>query len=139
MNIDTESVDLALTTTRAVRKRLDLERPVDDVWAAVTDIDLLAQFSDEFNWATWDEGFDGPALGATFSGRNHLEVMGDWEVPCFVDVCEEPVAFGWCTSDPDNPGTRVCWTFSCQAASLSGCFRVFLSGSVRRSLVKRRV
>ena len=30
MKIDTEAVDLALTTTRAVRKRLDLERPVDD-------------------------------------------------------------------------------------------------------------
>ena len=27
--IDTASVDAALTTTRAVRKRLDLERPVD--------------------------------------------------------------------------------------------------------------
>jgi len=30
MNIDIESVDAALTTTRAVRLRLDLERPVDD-------------------------------------------------------------------------------------------------------------
>lgn len=30
MNIDIASVDHALTTTRAVRKRLDLDRPVDD-------------------------------------------------------------------------------------------------------------
>jgi len=30
MNIDTTAVDLALTTTRAVRRRLDLKRPVDD-------------------------------------------------------------------------------------------------------------
>ena len=47
-----------------------------------------------------------------FTGRNHLEVMGDWEVPCFVDVCDEPTAFGWCTSDPDNPGAR--WRFELQ-------------------------
>ena len=90
----------------------DIDAEVDDVWAAVTDIDLPAQFSDEFTGATWDEGFDGPALGARFTGRNYLEVMGDWEVPCFVDVCEEPVAFGWCTSDPDNPGAR--WRFEVQ-------------------------
>ena len=30
MEIDRTAVDLALTTTRAVRLRLDLERPVDD-------------------------------------------------------------------------------------------------------------
>ena len=30
MEIDTKAVDLALTTTRAVRRRLDLERPVDN-------------------------------------------------------------------------------------------------------------
>lgn len=90
----------------------DIDAEVDEVWAAVTDIDLPAQFSDEFTGATWDEGFDGPALGATFTGRNYLEVMGDWEVPCFVDVCEERKAFGWCTSDPDNPGAR--WRFEIQ-------------------------
>ncbi|MCY3577415.1 MAG: SRPBCC family protein, partial [bacterium] len=90
----------------------DIAAEVDDVWTAVTDIDLPAQFSDEFTGATWDEGFDGPVLGATFTGRNHLEVMGDWEVPCFVDVCERPTAFGWCTSDPDNPGAR--WRFEIQ-------------------------
>ena len=90
----------------------DIEAGVDDVWAAVTDIDFPAQFSDEFTGAAWDEGFVGPALGATFTGRNHLEAMGDWEVSCFVDVCEEQVAFGWCTSDPDNPGAR--WRFELQ-------------------------
>ena len=91
---------------------VDINAHIDDVWAAVTDIDLPARFSDECTGAAWDEGFDGPALGATFTGRNHLDSMGDWEVPCFVDVCDEPTAFGWCTSDPDNPGAR--WRFELQ-------------------------
>ena len=91
----------------------DIAAQLDEVWAAVTDIDLPARFSDEFTGADWDEGFDGPALGATFTGRNYLEVMGNWEARCFVDVCEEPVAFGWCTSDPDNPGAR--WRFELQS------------------------
>ena len=79
------------------------------VWARVTDINLPARFSEEFQGADWEPGRDGPALGAGFVGRNHHPGRGDWEVPCFVDVFEESTAFGWCTSDIDNPGAR--WRF----------------------------
>jgi hypothetical protein len=33
-----------------------VDAPADDVWAAVTDIDLPARFSEEFLGATWNEG-----------------------------------------------------------------------------------
>ena len=79
------------------------------VWAQVTDINLPAQFSEEFVGAEWQAPSDGPALGACFVGRNHHPGRGDWEVSCFVDVFEEQAAFGWCTSDIDNPGAR--WRF----------------------------
>ena len=79
------------------------------VWAQVTDINLPAQFSEEFVGAEWAPGCDGPAPGAHFVGRNHHPGRGDWEVDCFVDVYHEPTAFGWCTSDIDNPGAR--WRF----------------------------
>lgn len=79
------------------------------VWAAVTDINLPAAFSEEFQGADWAEGSDGPALGARFTGRNHHPGRGDWEVPCYVDVYTEPTVFGWCTSDIANPGAR--WRF----------------------------
>ena len=39
--------------------------------------------------------------------------MGEWEARCYVDVCNEPSAFGWCTSDPANPGAR--WRFEMQS------------------------
>ena len=90
----------------------DIAAPIDEVWAAATDINLPAGFSTEFISAAWDDGHDGPALGASFVGRNYLEVLGDWEVRCFVDVCDEPNAFGWCTSDRDSPGAR--WRFELQ-------------------------
>ena len=44
-----------------------------------------------------------------FTGRNHHPAIGEWSIPCFVEVCDEPRSFGWCTSDPDDPGAR--WRF----------------------------
>ncbi len=83
-----------------------------DVWPHVIDVELPARFSEEFLGADWVEGCDGPAPGATFVGRNRHPAVGEWEVPCFVDVFEEETAFGWRTSDPEDPGAR--WRFDLQ-------------------------
>ena len=88
---------------------VDIAADVAAVWARVTDINLPAEFSEEFMGAQWRAPSDGPALGACFVGRNHHPARGDWEVPCFVDAFEAQAAFGWCTSDADNPGAR--WRF----------------------------
>ncbi len=79
----------------------------DVVWAAVTDLDLPARFSGEFLGATWTG--DGPALGASFIGRNHHPAVGEWEVESFVDAYEHERVFGWATSDIDDPGAQ--WRF----------------------------
>jgi hypothetical protein len=44
-----------------------------------------------------------------FHGRNQHPAIGEWTIPCFIDICDEPRAFGWRTSDSDNPGAR--WRF----------------------------
>jgi hypothetical protein len=77
----------------------------------VTDIDLPARFSRELVGADWANG-SGPALGASFVGRNTHPAIGQWSVPCFVDAYEERRVFGWCTSDPEMPGAR--WRFELQ-------------------------
>ncbi len=77
------------------------------VWRLVTDINLPARFSWELQSAEWQS--DGPALGATFLGRNNHWAVDDTQVPCFVDAYEENRAFGWRTSDPEAPGAR--WRF----------------------------
>lgn len=78
----------------------------EQVWPLITDIDLPAQFSEEFLGATWD-GEAGE--GGRFVGRNRHPAIGEWEVPCFVDAWEPGRIFGWRTSDPDDPGAR--WRF----------------------------
>jgi nitroreductase len=86
-------IDIAATPTR--------------VWALISDINLPAQFSEEFTGADWAS--DERGVGAVFQGRNQHAAIGEWTVPCFVDTCDEPRSFGWRTSDADNPGAR--WRF----------------------------
>lgn len=104
----------------------DVKASVERVWALVTDIDLPARFSTEFLGAHWTGGATGPAMGATFEGRNRHSAIGEWSVPCFVDVCEPERAFGWCTSNRDNPGAR--WRFELEpiAGAVRLRFRVLL-------------
>jgi nitroreductase len=88
---------------------VDIDAPADAVWELVSDIELPAQFSEEFLGAEWDEGVDGPSLGATFVGRNRHPAVGEWQVQCFVTAYEEGRTFGWAVVDPDDPGAR--WRF----------------------------
>lgn len=99
---------------------VDIDAPVEAVWNLVTDIGLGSRFSEEFLGADWTGDSAGPALGATFEGRNTHPAIGEWSVPCFVDVYEEQRAFGWCTSDPDDPGAR--WRFELE--TIAGAVRL---------------
>lgn len=86
---------------------IDIDASPERVWAAVTDLDVPAKFSDEFLGASWTG--DGPALGASFIGRNHHPSAGEWQVESFVDAYDEGRAFGWAVVDADEPGAR--WRF----------------------------
>jgi uncharacterized protein YndB with AHSA1/START domain len=41
-----------------------------EVYAAITDITRMGEWSPETYAAEWNDGVDGPALGATFTGHN---------------------------------------------------------------------
>ena len=105
---------------------IDIDAPVEAVWPSVCDINLPAAYSEEFQGADWDDPAADPALGARFVGRNANSFMGEWEVPCFVDLYDERRTFGWCTSDPDRPGAR--WRFELEplAGATRLRFRVLL-------------
>ncbi len=99
---------------------VDIDAPPTTVWRYMTDISFGADFSQEFNGARWADGATGPAEGAKFIGANSHEAIGQWEVDCFVDRCQEPTQFGWVTSDRDNPGAR--WGF--EAVPIAGAVRL---------------
>jgi uncharacterized protein YndB with AHSA1/START domain len=87
---------------------VEVAAPVERVWALVTDIDLPARFSPEFQGAQWVDG-DGPRLGARFVGRNAHAAMGEWETTSWINRLEAMRSFGWAVSDPDEPSAT--WWF----------------------------
>ena len=82
------------------------------MWALVTDINLPGRFSTEFLGAEW--AGDERGVGAVFHGRNQHSAIGEWTIPCYVDTFDEGRAFGWCTSDAQQPGAR--WKFELDAS-----------------------
>ncbi len=88
---------------------IDIDAPPSAVWSIVSDINFAAAFSPEFQGAAWVEPDAPIGVGAQFIGTNHNDMFGEFQIPSFIDTHEPDVAFGWRTSDMDNPGAR--WRF----------------------------
>ena len=99
---------------------VDIKAKAADVWALVSDPAISSRYSEESLGATWADGFDGPALGAQFVGRNKHDAIGEWDVPCFVHRFVDGKEFGWVTSDPNKPGAQWCF----EVATIAGSVRL---------------
>ena len=86
---------------------IHIEASPEVVWPLLCDINAPAAFSEEFQGAEWLD--DGPALGATFQGRNKHEFVGEWSVTCTVTAFEERRVFEWMVGDVDHPAAK--WRF----------------------------
>jgi len=49
---------------------LDIGAPPAEVYAAISDVTRMGEWSEECYACEWHEGFDGPVVGATFDGHN---------------------------------------------------------------------
>lgn len=95
---------------------IDIDAAPEAVWSVITDISLSAKFSPEFRGAEWVDADAPVGVGSQFVGTNHNDAFGEFQVPSFVDAYDENVAFGWRTSDFDNPGAR--WRFELQPVTI---------------------
>jgi uncharacterized protein YndB with AHSA1/START domain len=54
--------------------RIEISRDIaaspDAVYAAISDVTRMGEWSEECHACEWHEGFDGPEVGATFDGHN---------------------------------------------------------------------
>jgi hypothetical protein len=92
---------------------VDIAAPPATVWALVTDIDLPARFSAEFQGGEWENGATGPAVGARFTGRNQHPAIGSWETHPLVIECEVERVFAYVIGDPAHPSAE--WRFELSA------------------------
>ena len=101
-----------------------IDRPAHEVWAAITDVTRMGEWSPECVGGRWAGDATGPGVGARFEGDNVAKFAGRtvkrWTTTSEVTVCEpdsvfEFVAEGYTTWRyelmPSSAGTRVTETF----------------------------
>jgi hypothetical protein len=79
------------------------------VWPLVSDVQLPARFSSEFQGAEWLDGATAPALGARFTGRNYHPARGEWESISTICEYQPERQLGWSVGSPEFPAAR--WRF----------------------------
>ena len=79
------------------------------VWAVLTDVTRVGEWSHECHTAQWDDGTDRPRVGATFRGSNRTG-RNRWTRVCTVTECVPGVRFAYVTSGGVPPDSTA-WTF----------------------------
>lgn len=71
-----------------------MDAPPADVWALVSDVTRIGEFSPETFEARWRHGSDGPEVGARFKGHVKRNGVGPtyWS-PCTITACESERVF----------------------------------------------
>ncbi|MGH9246546.1 MAG: SRPBCC family protein [Acidimicrobiales bacterium] len=92
-----------------VEVELYVDAPPARVWPLVSDINLPAQFSAEFQGATWLDEATEPVAGARFRGRNRDPAIGEWETTSTIVACDRELRFAWAVENPDHPSAS--WRF----------------------------
>lgn len=88
---------------------IDIAADPGQVWALITNLELMPRFSPELLETGWVDGSDHVTKGARFWGRNHNPVVGDFTTTCTVLTCENGREWSWTPGEPDQPA--VIWTY----------------------------
>lgn len=72
----------------------EIAAPPDRVWAMVSDVTRMGEWSPETTSCVWKGGATGPAVGARFVGRNRSG-WRRWSTGCRVVACEEGRTFAF--------------------------------------------
>ena len=100
---------------------LHMDAPPEKVWALVSDVTRIGEFSPETFEGKWTRGATGPVEGATFAGHVKRNGVGPtyWS-PCVVTKCVENEVFEFAVGteqvavnnwgyrlEPEGSGTKV--------------------------------
>jgi hypothetical protein len=72
----------------------EVSAPVDVVWAMVTDLPRMGEWSPENQGGEWVKGATGPAVGARFKGHNKSGKRS-WSTSVEVNACDAPRTFSF--------------------------------------------
>jgi hypothetical protein len=80
--------------TQPVSVTRDIAASPEKVWSLVTDLPRMGEWSPENQGGSWSKGATGPAVGASFKGRNK-NGKKSWGTTVIVNVCDEPSKFSF--------------------------------------------
>jgi uncharacterized membrane protein len=81
---------------RTCEATVEIDAPAEEVWALISDITRVGEWSVECRSCEWIDDVAEPAPGARFGGRNHRNVAS-WTRTCEVLAIEKPRCFVWRT------------------------------------------
>lgn len=92
--------------------------PAEAVWALVTDVTRMGEWSPETVKAVWLDGATGPAVGARFKGTNKAGLIR-WSTKVRIDECEPGRSFVFTTTAGKHDSTR--WSYRFEPNADGGC------------------
>ncbi|MGE2737198.1 SRPBCC family protein [Mycolicibacterium vaccae] len=118
--------------------------PPEQLYALVSDVTLMGQWSPICKACWWDEGA-GPWVGAWFTGRNETPERA-WETRCQVVAADPGREFGWEVNNgwvywgyefaPDPVGTRLTEKWALKPKGVAG-FRERFGDAADDEIAKR--
>jgi uncharacterized protein YndB with AHSA1/START domain len=109
------------------RVAVDVDAPVPDVWAVVSDVTRVGEWSHECRSAEWTTGAGSPVPGARFRGRNRARWLR-WSRTCEIVAVDEPHAIVWRTVPswlyPDSTEWSIRLAPSDRGTTVTQTFRV---------------
>jgi uncharacterized protein YndB with AHSA1/START domain len=82
---------------RTCEAKVEVDAPPEAVWAVVSDVTRVGEWSGECRGCEWLDGFSGPVAGARFVGHNHRGWWLRWSRLNEVVSVEPPRMFVWRT------------------------------------------
>ena len=112
---------------------IEIKAAPQEVWAALTDVTRIGEWSPECKGARWVPDATGPVKGAKFEGDNEARFAGrvvkKWTTTSEVTACEPTTRFEFCaagytnwsyTLKPTASGTLVTESFSYEPQGFVG-------------------
>jgi len=128
----------------------DIAAAPERVWALVTDLPRMGEWSPENQGGEWIKGATGPAMGAQFKGHNS-NGKKSWSTVVKVNVCDAPQKFSfglmvfgrnWCDwvyeIEPTATGCRVTHSWIDHRGRVSAKLGQAVSGVADRASHNRR-
>lgn len=91
---------------------LDMTAPPDVLWAMVSDITRMGEWSPETERAEWLDGAAGPSPGARFKGHNRKR-RTKWSTTCEVTTAERDREFAFAVGGVKRPS--AVWRYRFEA------------------------